>query len=231
MMLEMAGETIARPLRVDAERNLRRLLDAAAEAFAEEGLGVSVSEIARRAGVGKGTVFRRFPTKEHLVAAIVCDRLEEISRIGTELLGMDDGGQALLDFMRAGAEVQAKDRGFLEAAAGAELELEEVLASKRQLLAITAELLERAQLQGTVREDVTPEDVVLMECACCQASAPFHAVAPELWRRYVDLVFDGMRTAAAHPLSQPSLTEGQLEEAHTAAVRLPGSATPRAIPA
>jgi AcrR family transcriptional regulator len=216
MTFEMAGETIVRPLRVDAERNLRRLLDAAAEAFAEEGLGVSVAEIARRAGVGKGTVFRRFPTKEHLVAAIVCDRLEEISRIGTELLATEDGGQALLDFMRAGAEVQAKDRGFLEAAASAELELEEVLAAKQQLLAITAALLERAQQQGTVRGDVTPQDIVLMECACCQASAPFHATAPELWRRYVDLVFDGLRSAAAHPLSEPGLTEQQLTEAHLA---------------
>lgn len=234
MSVEMPVETSVRPLRVDAERNLRRLLDAAAQAFAEDGLGVSVAEIARRAGVGKGTVFRRFATKEHLVAAIVCDRLDEISRIGTELLAMEDGGQALLEFMRAGAEVQAKDRGFLEAAAGAELEVAELegdealLAAKAQLLSITAKLLERAQLQGTVRADVTPEDIVVMECACCQASAPFHAAAPELWRRYVDLLFDGLRTAAAHPLSQPGVTAQQLAEAHAA--RLPGKAS-RRVPA
>jgi AcrR family transcriptional regulator len=214
MILEMAGDTIVRPLRVDAERNLRRLLDAAAQAFAEEGLGVSVAEIARRAEVGKGTVFRRFPTKEHLVAAIVCDRLQEIARTGTKLLAMDDAGAALLHFMRAGAEVQAKDRGFLEAAAGAELEFEEVLEAKQKLLRVTSGLLERAQMQGIVRGDVTAEDIVLMECACCQASAPFHAAVPELWRRYIDLVFDGLRAEAAHPLSEPALTEAQLAEAH-----------------
>jgi len=218
---EMGGETVTRPLRVDAERNLRRLLDAAAQAFAEDGLGVSVAEIARRAEIGKGTVFRRFPTKEHLVAAIVCDRLREIARTGATLLDAEDAGDALLEFMRAGAAVQAKDRGFLEAAAGAELELEEVLAAKHELLALTSQLLERAQRAGAVRADVTSEDILLLECACCQASAPLHDVAPELWRRYVDVIFDGLRAPAAHPLSQPPPTESQLEHAH--AVRLPAA--------
>jgi AcrR family transcriptional regulator len=222
MNVEMAGEeTITRPLRVDAERNLRRLLDAAAQAFAEEGLGVSVAEIARRAGIGKGTVFRRFPTKEHLVAAIVRDRLGEIARLGEELLGAEDAGGALLQFMRAGTAVQAQDRGFLEAAAGAELELEEVLDAKRQLIEVTRELLARAQSQGTVRADVTPNDILLLECACCQASAPLHAAAPELWERYVEIVFDGLRAEAAHPLSQPPPTESQLEQAHP--MKLPGA--------
>src|SRR5258708_36935827 len=71
-----------KPLRADAERNRRLLLDAAAEAFAEHGLDVSVGEIARRAGVGQGTVFRRFPTKEHLIAAVVVDRMHQASARG-----------------------------------------------------------------------------------------------------------------------------------------------------
>ena len=213
MSVEMAEETITRPLRVDAERNLERLLDAAAQAFAEEGQGVSVAEIARRAGIGKGTVFRRFPTKEHLVAAIVCNRMHEISKAGAQLLDAEDPGQALLEFMRAGAAVYAKDRGFLEAASGLELQFGEVTEAKGELLALTAQLLSRAQQAGAVRADVTPDDILLLECGCCLAAAPLHDAAPELWRRYLDVVFDGLRSTAAHALSEPAPSDELLMHA------------------
>jgi AcrR family transcriptional regulator len=209
MRVEMEGQaTASRPLRADAERNLRRLLDAAREAFAERGLTVSIDEIAKRAGVGKGTVFRRFPTKEHLVAAILCDRLEEAQRLGAGLLEGDDAGAALLQFMRAGAELQAQDRGFFEAVSKEGYLEEQVHDAKQALLAVTGALLTRAQEQGVVRADVTAEDVLMLECASVQAAAPFHAQAPDLWRRYLDLAFDGLRSQAAHPLSHPAPEAG-----------------------
>lgn len=193
-----------RPLRVDAERNLRRLLDAAAHAFAEHGLSASIDEIAKRAGVGKGTVFRRFPTKEHLIAAILSERLEDARGLAEGLLDATDAGEALHEFMEAGARLQAEDRGFFEAVAQAELTEEEVLEGKRRLIEATSALLRRAQEQGAVREDVTAEDVFMLTCGSVQSAAPFHAEAPELWRRYLDLSFDGLRAAAAHPLSHPA---------------------------
>lgn len=202
----MEGQaTVSRPLRADAERNLRRLLDAAREAFAERGLSVSIDEIAKRAGVGKGTVFRRFPTKEHLVAAIICDCLEEARQLGLALLeGQADPGEALHEFMRAGAELQARNRGFFESVAQAALSEPEVLAAKQRLIEVTATLLSRAQEQGLVRADATAYDVVMLQCASVQAAAPFHEQAPEMWRRYLDIAFDGLRPQAAHPLSEPA---------------------------
>lgn len=204
---EMEGrEDLAqtRPLRVDAERNLRRVIDVAREAFAEQGLGVSVDEIARRAGIGKATVFRRFPTKERLIVAVVRDRLEEAVALATALLDADDAGAALLEFMRLGARMQAQDRGFFEAVAQTALAEEQLRSAKQPLIDVTAALLRRAQQQGTVRLDVTADDVLMLECACVQAGAPFHEAAPELWRRYVDIAFDGLRAEGASPLSHPA---------------------------
>lgn len=201
--------TASRPLRVDAERNLRRLLDAAREAFAERGLAVSVDEIARRAGVGKGTVFRRFPTKEHLVAAILCDCLEEVHGLGVELLEGDaDPDVALQEFMRAGAALQAQNRGFFESIAQSTFVEPEVLSVKQRLIEVTAALISAAQAAGCVRGDVTAYDVLMLQCGAIQAAAPFHDQAPELWRRYLDIAFDGLRPQGAHPLSQPPPPEG-----------------------
>ncbi len=200
--------TATRPLRADAERNLRALLDAAREAFAQRGLGVSVDEIAKRAGVGKGTVFRRFPTKEHLISAILVDRLEEAERIGAELLDHADAGAALHELMCAGAALQARDRGFFESVAKAARADEQLHDAKQRLISVTAALLARAQEEGTVRADVTAEDILMLECASVQAAAPFQEQSPELWRRYLDLAFDGLRAGAAHQLSHPAPQAG-----------------------
>lgn len=203
--MEGAGDLErGRPLRVDAERNLSRLLDVAREAFAEEGLGVSVEAIARRAGIGKGTVFRRFETKEQLIAAVIRDRLEEGTRLASALLNEPDAGAALREFMRLGASLQARDRGFFEAVAQTGLTDEQLQSAKAELIELTAALLGRAQEQGAVRADVTPEDVIMLQCASVQAGAPFHAATPDLWRRYVDIAFDGLRAEGATPLSHPA---------------------------
>src|SRR3954470_13794013 len=102
-------------LRADAERNRRRILDAAAEAFSESGLDVGVAEIARRAGVGAGTIFRRFATKEDLIAAIVEARVEEVLGAAAECAAEDDPAEALRGFAFALTGLQARDRGFFDA--------------------------------------------------------------------------------------------------------------------
>ena len=111
--------TETRPLRADAERNRKRLLDAAAEVFAEHGLEASTAEIARRAGVGQGTVFRRFPTKDDLVAAIVVDRLVEITerraRAGRRPAA---GGRACWRSWPSSRSMHVRDRGLIEAVNG-----------------------------------------------------------------------------------------------------------------
>src|ERR671935_2368283 len=114
----MAGEPISlRPLRADAARNRARTLDAARTAFAESGLDVGVEEIARRAGVGKGTLYRRFPTKEALVRAIFEDRLNELERLTTTAARSADPWNAFVSFLESAARMQASDQGFLDVVA------------------------------------------------------------------------------------------------------------------
>jgi AcrR family transcriptional regulator len=189
--------------RADAVRNRGRLLDAAAAAFAEHGMEVSISQIAELASVGKATVFRNFATKEDLVAAIFADRLEELTTIGTRLLSAPDTGAGLLDFMMAGAEVQIRDRSFCQAAAGIAADHPAVQEVHDRLLAVVEALTERAQRQGVVRADVVGRDVVLLLNGASQAVAPLADPAPELWRRYVGLIFDGFRAEGAYPLPHP----------------------------
>src|SRR5437763_2748292 len=109
----------SRPLRADAARNRARVLEVAYETFAAEGLAVPIDEIARRAGVGAGTVYRHFPTKEDLYRAVIEDRLNRIVADGRALLSSDDPGQALFAFLRSMVlQWGATDRGLAEALAG-----------------------------------------------------------------------------------------------------------------
>src|SRR3954467_4896163 len=115
----MVGEPIAplRPLRADAARNRARILDAARTAFAEAGLDVGVEEIARRAGVGKGTLYRRFPTKEALVRAIFDDILDEVERITDEVEQESSPQAAFAHYLSAAARMQADNQGFYDVVA------------------------------------------------------------------------------------------------------------------
>ena len=99
-------------LRSDAQRNLGRVLDAAAEVFAEQGPSASVNEIARRAGVGHATVFRRFPTKDALIRAVVDVRIAELNALADEALAADDPGAAFTTFVWAAAEIASRQRGL-----------------------------------------------------------------------------------------------------------------------
>lgn len=198
-------------LRADAERNRRRLLDAARVVFAEQGPDASVAEIRQRAGVGQGTVFRHFATKERLLAAIVLEGVEEMAAIGDTLLDADDPGEGLLEFMRTSARMDAEDRCLGEAMCLAARTDGEVRAAQARLIEIVGTLLRRAQDAGAVRSDVTAEDIIFLRTAACRATVEMREVAPELWRRYLDVIFDGLRPAAARPLSHDAPTLEQLD--------------------
>ena len=206
----------ARPpgrLRADAAQNRRALLRAAASAFADQGMDASIAQIAARAGVGKGTVFRHFATKDKLVAAIFCDQLDELAAVGAALLDADDPASALLEFMTTGVQLQARDRSFCQAAVGTVRADPDVRAASARLAGAAEDLLARARDRGAVRPDITGQDVLLVLTAACQAAAPAGSAAPELWRRYLALIFDGMRPEGAHPLPHPPPTQEQLAAA------------------
>lgn len=169
-------------LRADARRNLERVLDAAAEVFAEEGPEASVDEIAHRAGVGHGTVFRRFPTKDDLVYAVVERHVAQMRALAEEALADADPGAAFFGYIRGVAELAMTTPGLHKCIAhcggkpGA-AELEE----------LSRKVVARAQRAGAVRQDVKPADVQALV-----RSALTSAPAGE-WRRYLDVVLDGLR--------------------------------------
>ncbi|WP_433254459.1 TetR/AcrR family transcriptional regulator [Streptosporangium sp. CA-135522] len=191
-------------MRADARRNRQLLLEAAAAEFAEHGMEVSIARIAARAGVGKGTVFRHFATKEQLIIAIFGGQLDRLAAKGAELLSCADSEQALLVFMSDAINLQIADRAFCQAVT-AELRRDPQLRAAGDRLAMAAgALIARAQADGVVRDDITGHDVVLLINAVAQATTPLGDTIPGLWQRYLSLVLDGLRPQAARPLPVPA---------------------------
>jgi AcrR family transcriptional regulator len=176
-------------LRADARRNLDRILEAAADAFAELGPDVSIDEIARRAGVGHGTVFRRFPPKDALRAAVLRLRLEEMLSSANEMLDRPDAGAAFEEFVWVAAAACRRDRFLFE---GVEkCVFEEVATLKQELHAVGDQLIRRARRAGAIRRGVDSRDIGALVGAAIMAAQ--HAERDEDWRRYVQVVLDGLR--------------------------------------
>jgi len=176
-------------LRADARRNLNRILEAAVDAFAELGPDVTIDEIARRAGVGHGTVFRHFPTKDGLRAAVLRVRLDELFVRAQELLAEPDAGAAFEELVWVAAASCRRDRFLFE---GIETcAFEDVSARKQELHEVFDRLIRRARRAGTVRRGVDARDVGALVGAAIQAAQ--HAERDEDWRRYVQVVLDGLR--------------------------------------
>ncbi len=189
----MAGEE--RQLRADAERNRGRLLDAAEQLFCERGLDVGVGEIAERAGVGRGTLFRNFPTKEHLIAAIVVERMGEAVARGRELLGAGDAEAALFEFLEEMVGRQQVDRALFEAVADAFLANPDIHQAYGDLVEALTALLTRAQHAGAVRADIGAVDVLMMIKGVCQAASAFQQIDPQIAERQLDLVRSALTVA------------------------------------
>jgi AcrR family transcriptional regulator len=194
--------TPERPLRADAERNRRRLLDAAAATFSERGLDVGVAEIAERAGVGHGTLFRNFPTKEHLIAAIVVDRMGDAAARGRALLADSPApGEALFAFLDELVCRQQLDRALFEAVADEWLANEEIRAAHEQVVGALDQLLHSAQDAGTVRADVGALDVLMLVKGVCETATAFRHIDSDVAQRHLDLVRAAISApAAAQPL-------------------------------
>ncbi|MET0235100.1 MAG: TetR/AcrR family transcriptional regulator [Kibdelosporangium sp.] len=148
-----------RPLRADAARNRARVLQVAYETFAAEGLAVPIDEIARRAGVGAGTVYRHFPTKESLFYAIVADRMGNVIETA-RAMAVAEPGTALYTFLWHMVEEAARDQGLVDALAGTGIDLGTALPDgEREFMQELAELVTRGQQAGTVRSDVDAKDI------------------------------------------------------------------------
>lgn len=194
-------EAERRPLRADAERNRRRLIDSATAIFCERGLEVGVGEIAERAGVGRGTLFRNFPCKEDLIAAVVVERMRESVVRGRALLDAPDPGEALFGLIDQSVGRSQIDRALFDALDDAWLTNDEIRAAHAELLGVLDQLVCRAQAAGSVRPDVSAVDVLMMTKGVCEASRSFQHVDPNLAARQLDLVW----AAIASPGAQRAL--------------------------
>lgn len=208
-----------RELRADARRNLERILDAARELFAEQGVDARMDEIAERAGVGVGTIFRRFPTKDELLVAVVEHRAQHLLDAADAALEHTDSEAGLRAFMHAAVGLQICDRGFCDAMDTNLFADERLRKLFRQVVARAGELVERGQQAGQVRRDVTAEDITMLIVGIVRAGLILEETMPGAWERYLDLVLDGLRPEGATPLRGKAPTRRQFEAAHAAAVK------------
>jgi AcrR family transcriptional regulator len=194
-----------RPLRRDAAANKQRLLTAAHSVFARDGLDASVEEVARVAGVGMGTLYRRFPTKEALITELVHELLTDVARDARRALQPRDG-QGLEAFLEAASAHQASQRGCLARLWGS--------SSAPDLLheidALIAALLVDAQAHGRIRTDVAASDIKVIMWSLRGVIETTQSVAPDAWRRHLAIVLDGLRPTSA-TLPDASLTKQQLD--------------------
>ena len=183
----------ARPLRADAARNRARLLEVAYETFAAEGLSVPIDEVARRAGVGAGTVYRHFPTKDALFEAVIKDRMQHLVDDGYALLEADEPGEALFIFLRSMVlQWGATDRGLAEALAGLGIDIAQAAPDAEDaFLALLGELLRAAQEAGTARQDIGVREVKSILVGC-QAMEAYNSALAD---RVTEVVVDGLRAA------------------------------------
>lgn len=192
-------------LRADARRNREAVLTAARERFGELGTDCQMEDIARTAGVGVGTVYRHFPNKEALIAALVRDRFERLAERAAQALEEEDPWEAFCGFMRFSAGLKAGDRGLTERLASIPGLCEEAV-RESGLMDLTAELIAKAQSAGRMRQDFGADDVPTMLRGIGQLSAAEQEDVPGVgWERFLEIMLDGLRApeVAAGAEDQP----------------------------
>lgn len=178
--------------RADAARNSARVVQAAAEVMAEKGFEAGVPEIAARAGVGKATVYRCYPTKEHLIAAVMVERLAWFAERVDAAFAQPDAWEAFVALLGEMAERQATDCSFAGGMAHAST-LPEVTAARATLKAAIDRLMARAQAQGRMREGVTSDHVRVLFTGMAHVLRSDGVRDPAEWRRYAELIAGAVR--------------------------------------
>jgi AcrR family transcriptional regulator len=197
-----------------AERSLRdRILGVARATFAADGIEVPVEQIARRAGVGMGTLYRHFPAKEDLIDAVLEDAFAAFITAVEQALAEGDAWVGFRGFLERVFALHVENRGLKDMIATRAHGRARAEAMRARIRPLLRELIERAQEQGALRADFTAEDMPLVFWTGGRVIEATAAIAPEFWRRYLALLLDGLRAEAATPLPHPPLTRAQLNRA------------------
>jgi AcrR family transcriptional regulator len=191
-----AGDgAVDRPLRRDAERNRQRILAAAAQVLSERGLDATLDEVARAAGVGVGTVYRRFPDKEALVDELFRDRVDALVATAEQALAEPDPWQALLSYLESATELMAGNAALRQLLMFSTYGKQRVAYARSRMQPVVSKLVERAQASGDLRPDFAGPDIKMIVFMLTSVAEYAAASRPELWRRYLALLIDGLRPA------------------------------------
>jgi AcrR family transcriptional regulator len=185
-----------RPLRADARRNRERILASAGELFARLGTEAQMDQIAEHCGLGLGTLYRHFPTKEALLTAIVRQRVEGMADLAREAERISDPGAALETILRTCLEAAEHDAAYQLALLGSDRAQRDTAAEhKSEFRATVTRVIERAIAAGAVREDVSIGDFILITCGAMSIMY-FKPGGNADWRRYLEVVLNGIRTGS-----------------------------------
>ena len=188
-----------RALRADARRNRAAVIEAAKQLFAEQGLDAQMPDVAKLANVGVGTIYRHFPTKDELIAALVGERFDRLAQKAHEGIENPDPWDGIADFIRFSAEIQAEDRGLCEVM-GSRPEMMDVAARGADLPELCEQLVRRAQRTGQLRRDLTWEDIPMIACGLGRIAQTDIGPAAGRWPRFVEIVLDGIRAPGSGKL-------------------------------
>ncbi|MFD4555497.1 TetR/AcrR family transcriptional regulator [Streptomyces sp. NPDC058469] len=202
-----------RPLRRDAALNREKILRAAREVFGQHGLRVTLDDVARHAGVGVGTVYRRFPDKETLVRALFEQDLGMRQASAERALAHPDPWEGFVDFlMEMGADL-AENRGLQEVIMLGSHSSEPIETVRGGMLPFLEALIRRAQESGDLRAEITPSDIPLVVQMLSAASQFTQGKRPDVWRRYFEIILNGIRQRPDNPpLTTPSLSNETVEQ-------------------
>jgi AcrR family transcriptional regulator len=181
-----------RPLRADARRNRDAIVKAARVVFAREGRGAQMDDVARRAKVGVGTLYRHFPTKQVLLKALAQDRFSQFADYAREALEIEDPWEGYATFMRRAAALQASDLALSQMLGDEPGVMGAAAAAQGDLLEATDTLVARAKEAGAMRADARAADIGMIMCALSRAGAPVQAS----WERMLEIILDGLRAEA-----------------------------------
>jgi AcrR family transcriptional regulator len=193
---------VERALRADARRNRAAVIEAAKQLFADRGLDAQMPDVARTANVGVGTVYRHFPTKDHLIAALVGERFDRMAERAREDLEFPDAWEGVADFIRFSTQIQADDRGLCEVM-GSRPEMMEKAAFDSGLPELADRLVKRAQRSGQLRRDLDWEDIPMIVCALGGETQRAPTPSVGRWPRLVEIILDGLRAPGSGKLPKP----------------------------
>lgn len=201
-----------RKLRADAERNRLRIIAAARELFAERGLDATLDDVAAHAGVGVGTVYRRFANRDELIVGVLTEHLAQVTEAARGALDNPDPWNAVVDLLTLVASSMATDRGLAAVIMSIDHSHPDIEATKSVLTAQLTQVYDRARVSGVLRPDLESADffgILTMLAAVGEKTEP---TAPGAWRRYLELILDGIRAEGRVELTVPALTDRQIRE-------------------